>query len=584
MIGLIITGLLTAVVLELNKNSLAGWIIMVLILGFYYHLIRNVIAGKSFSIRFVTWTLVTAAMILTVMFTQGPYRAVKAVKGKTNNTDIITVAEGQLTGVYNREGTVEIYTGIPYAAPPVGELRWKQPQPAEKWTGVRVCDQYAPMSMQVRNPEIINSLVDIIGYHDYSISLDDNCRQLVSEDSLYLNIWKPAGPQKDLPVLVYIHGGSLQTGQPWYADYSGEGLAEKGIIVVNMGYRLGVFGFYGDEELMAESPDHTTGNYGLLDQIAALQWVQKNIRAFGGDPDNVTLAGESAGSVCVSALTASPLAEGLFRRAIMESSTAQGKSPAHSFRTMEDTLKAGAEMRSQLNVTSLEQLRSLPADQLVQYASIHHHLTIDGYALEKYPYQVWLEGKQNGQEILHGYNATEGALFLIGSNATMKNYEARVRGFFGKFADEVLQLLPATDDASAKENWMKIYSAVFFSYGHYRLSEDAIRAGVPVYSYYFTRNNRRLGANHGGEEVYFYNNVPDKDGHYEAYDYQLEETMSSYFVNFIRTGDPNGPSLVKWESAVKSSEVFELGDNIGMREDEFIELCRILDRLYEVDY
>ena len=179
---------------------------------------------------------------------------------------------------------MEVYAGIPYAKPPVGELRWREPQDPEPWEGVLAADHFAPMSMQPQNAAWYSSMAQIIGYHDYEISLDDNFRDLNSEDALYLNIWKPAGEQENLPVLVYIHGGSLQTGQPWYADYSGEGLARKGVIVVNMGYRLGVFGFLADEELMAESPNGTTGNYGLLDQIKALEWVRDNIAAFGGDP------------------------------------------------------------------------------------------------------------------------------------------------------------------------------------------------------------------------------------------------------------------------------------------------------------
>lgn len=270
-IPLALYALLWLAALELNKNMILGWVLALLLFG-AYALLRRGIAGARWYARLGAFLALTFLLVLVLRFTEGPVKRRPAVEGKDPAvTGVVTVEQGRLTGVCTADGTVEVYAGIPYAAPPTGELRWREPQDPAPWEGVLRADSFAPMSMQVVRSNLVNSLTQIVGYHDYTISLRDNFREAVSEDSLYLNIWKPAGEKKGLPVLVYVHGGSLQTGQLWYADYSGEGLARKGVLVVNFGYRLGVFGFYADEELIAESPNRTAGNYGLLDQIKALE-------------------------------------------------------------------------------------------------------------------------------------------------------------------------------------------------------------------------------------------------------------------------------------------------------------------------
>ena len=579
-IGLVLYALLWLAALELNKNMLLGWVLAIGLFAGYAFLLRRVWPGARWYARLGAFLALTLLLLVVFRVTEGPVRRRPAVEGKNPAvTEIVTVEQGQLTGVFTPDGAVEVYAGIPYAAPPVGDLRWREPQDPAPWEGVLRADTFAPMSMQVVNSNLYSSLAQIIGYHDYQISLHDNFRDAVSEDSLYLNIWKPAGAQEKLPVIVYVHGGSLQTGQPWYADYSGEGLARRGVIVVNFGYRLGVFGFYADEELMAESPNGTTGNYGLLDQIKALEWVRANIAAFGGDPANVTLAGESAGSACVSALCTSPLAKGLFVRVIGESSTVTAPRPAHSYRLLEEALETGRATRERFGASSLAEMRAVPAEKLAAAMDSNHHMTIDGYALTKSPYEAYLAGENHEQAQLQGCNSEEGTPFILFGMAKLKNYEEKVRTLFGDYADEVLSLYPAATDQEAKENWIDLYSAWFFTYGHYCWTRQASAQGLPVYEYYFTKQNGRLGPWHSGEEVYCWGNIPASSKLYDTSDRELSEIFCSYFANFARTGDPNGEGLPVWEPTADGTRVLELGEGVYMREERYLPLYDILDRM-----
>ena len=346
-----------------------------------------------------------------------------------------------------------------------------------------------------------------------------------------------------------------------------------------MGYRLGVFGFFADEALAAESPNGTTGNYGMLDQICALQWVRDNIAAFGGDPDNVTLAGESAGSACVTALCTSPLAKGLFRRVIAESSTVTAEKPAHSFRTMEDALKAGAETKERLGVQTLDELRALPAEKIVNEMSVHHHMTVDGYALTETPYESYEKGIYNEEARLHGFNREEAEAFILLDQANLKNYEEKVQWMFSpEGAEKVLKLYPAATDAEAKQNWADIYSAFFFTYGHSVWERQAAANSIPSYEYMFAKSNGRLGNWHSGEEVYFYGNIPEKSGLYSADDRALSEMMQQYFVNFIRTGDPNGEGLPGWPANTGvENRLLILDSEVRMDTDPFLDLYPLLD-------
>ena len=576
----VLTALVWFFFLEINKNSLSGWIQSLVVFLVYITISIKLLWDKRGFWRLGAFLLLLVLLWAIGQGTLGPYKARPAVSEDAKLTEIVTLRDGQLTGVYTEDGAVEVYTGIPYAKPPVGELRWREPQDPEPWKGVLAADHFAPMSMQPQAPAWYNSMAQIIGYHDYEIRLDDNFRDLNSEDALYLNIWKPAGAQEDLPVLVYIHGGSLQTGQPWYADYSGEGLARKGVIVVNMGYRLGVFGFLADEELAAESPNGTTGNYGLLDQIKALEWVRDNIAAFGGDPDNVTLAGESAGAACVSALCVSPLAKGLFRRAIMESSTVNAPEPAHSFRSLEEALETGRQTRERFGVSSLAELRQLDARTLAEATDENHHMTVDGYVLTETPYESSRKGVHNEEAVLHGFNADEADAFLVFDRITVYNYESRLEAMFGELAPEALSLFPAASDGEASANWRAMYSAYFFGYGHYCRTRQAAEQGVPCYEYLFSKTNGRLGPWHSGEEVYCYGNIPAGSKLYDDSDRALAELFSSYFANFCKTGDPNGPGLPRWEPASDGRTLLELGEQVAPVGDPYLSIYELFDKKY----
>ena len=569
---------LMLVVLELNKNTLLGFILAAALCAGFCVLHRLIVKKRDkWFLRLASWVGWIALFSGVLMLTYPPVQSVPATEKSGGATEVVTVAQGKLRGVYNGDKSVEVFAGIPFAKPPVGELRWREPQDPEPWEGVLNADTFAPMSMQPQDSPVIDSLTHIIGYHDYELTLADNCTRPASEDSLYLNIWKPSGKAEGLPVLVYFHGGSLKTGQPWFADYNGEPLAEKGVVVVNAGYRLGIFGFFASEELAAESENGTTGNYGLLDQIKALEWVRDNIKAFGGDPSNVTVAGESAGAACVSALCTSPLAKGLFERAVLESSTMASVTPPHSFRLLSEAEDAGKETLERFGCRTVEELRSVPAQELVGEAENHHHITIDGYALTETPYISYMKGIHNEKAILHGYNSEESGPFIVFDRADLNNYEEKVRTYFGSYADAILKLYPAETDEEADRNWAKVFGAVYFDYPHYCLNRFAVQNKIPVYEYVFSKDNGRLGAWHSGEIVYFYGNIPDGSALYAERDRELSAQMLGYLSSYAHNGDPNSEGLPEWKQNTGSDSVMSFGDSTEMIPEREHELFAILD-------
>lgn len=572
---------LMAAALELNKNVLIAFPLLIAATALFIWLIVKVLRNSKWYWKLLSWAGWILCFAVIFLLTWPPVKPVPAYEGsKPVRSETVSTKYGDVRGVVLQSGNVELYAGIPYAKPPVGDLRWREPQDPEPWNGILEADHFGPMCMQPTNVPIYNSLRQIIGYHDYRISLSDNYTPPVSEDGLYLNIWKPAGKVENLPVLVYVHGGSLQTGQPWYGDYSGKGIAEaENMVVVNFGYRLGVFGYYADQELMEESPNRTTGNYGLLDQIKALRWVNENIAAFGGDPHMITVSGESAGAASVSALCTSPLAKGLFNRVILESSTVASVEPPHSFRLLDEALASGAQLKARYGARTVAELRAVDAKTLTDEANTQHHITVDGYALTETPYESYRKGIHNEQQILHGYNSEESGPFIIFGHADLKNYEGKVRAYFKEYADEVLALYDPKTNEEADDYWAKIYSVVFFNYPHYCLNRLASENGIPAYEYCFSRKNGRLGPWHSGELIYCYGNIPEDSRLFDEHDRYLSRTMMAYFKNFAVSGDPNGSGLPVWEQSPDSTRLLELGDAVEMKDEAFLKLYAVMDRM-----
>ena len=596
---IILISIVYLVLLELSQNTLLGWTIAILLTFGYFLIRRRSIRlaaaqkrrrsrGKGF-LMFAAWLILLWA---NYMLTQPPIRQVPvSAESHPQVTDVVSIAQGELTGVYNEDHTARTYAGIPYAAPPVGGLRWKEPQPAESWEGVRACDTFAPMAMQEQGSPLMSSLYRLLGYHDYRISLKDNYREAMSEDCLYLNVYAPADTGTEpLPVLFFIHGGSLMTGQSYYSEYRGETLAAQGIIVVNFAYRLGAFGYFANENLAAESPNRTTGNYGLLDQIAALMWVHDNIAAFGGDPNNITIAGESAGSSSVNALCVSPLTEGIFKRAIAESSGITPMHPYHTFRQMTDALQMGHDMMDEFKAESLEDMRAVPADQLVNTRYANSAMTIDGYAITEMPYLTYEKGQNHEEALISGFNAKEADAFMLGTKATAENYEELLRPVFGEYAAEAAALVPAdaiTRDqhfiidagGDAKGSLNHLYSAAWFTYSHECWNRLMTAQDKPVYGYYFTKTNNSLSNYHAGEMPYAYGNLWRHLGLYDASDEALSEIMQSYWLNFVKTGDPNGEGLPEWEMWNPDDQnLLELDEEVQMISDPYKDIYTILDK------
>jgi len=472
-------------------------------------------------------------------------------------TDPVRVEQGLLAGSAGRNPDVRVYKGIPFAAPPVGDLRWKPPAPLAPWQELRQATRFGNACEQPPFPS--NGL-----YAGGPLPA-------ISEDCLYLNIWTPAKSADDrLPVMVWIHGGGFTRGTGAAPGYDGENLARKGVVVVTINYRLGIFGLLVLPELTAESPHHSSGNYAFLDQIAALQWVQQNIAAFGGDPGRVTIFGQSAGSVSVNVLMASPLARGLFARAIGESGGSFGP-----LRSLADAEKEGLRMASKLGVTQdvLKSLRAKSADALIQSSdSDEPAQIIDGWVLPQSVYSIFAEGKQNDVPLIVGNNANEGGNLapLEKGSISPAEFAENARRDFGPFADKFLQAYPASDDDQATAahfasfrdaafGWdMRIWSRLETETGHRR-----------AYRYYFTRvppgPGSRLGAFHAAELAYVFENFPFRL-FYQDLDKQLGDVISSYWVNFARTGDPNGPGLPVWPIYdPQRDDVLDFGDQVSVQ-------------------
>ena len=458
-------------------------------------------------------------------------------------TPLVKIDSGIVQG--KSAGTVNAYLGIPYAAPPVGKLRWKPPTPPAKWNTIRKATSLGARCLQ---PPVYSDMV----FRDPGMS----------EDCLTLNVWAPTQGKGALPVMVWIHGGGFVAGASSEPRQEGGNLAKLGVVVVSMNYRMSIFGFFVHPELTAESGKSASGNYGLLDIVAALEWVQHNIAAFGGDPGNVTIFGESAGSFAVSALMASPLGSGLFHKAIGESGAAfHSRGLSFKPRAERETMDAKF-ASSALKAQTVAQLRALPAAKLLEAASrkgaerdaFSFAPDLDGYFLPESVPAIFAAGKQNDVPLLAGWNRDEGSFDVAKHKPTLPTLKETAQEEFGTKAGEFLQLYPADTDEQAYRIMEDFEGDRFIAYSTWKWMEAQKATGKQVvYRYRFDlalppdpKEPGPAVANHSGEIEYVFGMLDSKPRPWRSEDRKLSELMQKYWTNFARTGDPNGADLPKW--------------------------------------
>ncbi|MBS1610906.1 MAG: carboxylesterase family protein [Bacteroidetes bacterium] len=487
---------------------------------------------------------------------------------QTNNYFAVQtkIENGIIEGNYDTKTGMQFYFGVPFAKPPIGPLRWKAPQPLENWKGVLQTKKFGPRAVQG------------IVFGDMGSRSDG-----ISEDCLYLNVWTPAKRDtKNLPVLVYFYGGGYVAGDGAEPRYDGESMARKGIVVVTVNYRLGLFGFFAHPELSAEAPYKASGNYGLLDQQAGLKWVQKNIAAFGGDPKKVTIAGESAGSISVSYLMASPLSKDLIAGAIGESGA--GINPTLAPVSLAEAEKTGAEFAKKAGYPTLAELRKLSTRDLFEIYQASGRfgfpVVIDKYFLPATLPEIFSAKKQAMVPLLLGWNSAEvpGMMFMMGPNYTKDAYVKRVQKEYPNNYEEVLKLYPGDSTKEIEWSATQLASDRFIAYSTWKWFDlHRKNSSQPVYRYLYSKLRPPLadqnltpglaggtvkkeqnafkmpepiGAPHACEIEYCMGNLHlIKDYAWTADDYKVSETMQNFFANFIINGNPNGKNLPEWPAA-----------------------------------
>ena len=483
------------------------------------------------------------------------------------------VETGDVEGI--ADGTLAVYKAIPYAAPPVGDLRWREPQPAKAWEGVRLCDKFGPLPPQPTR--------------------QGRTADMMSEDCLYLGIATPAKSTADrLPVMVWIHGGSFQT--EWYGGDLWKHLAQRGVVIVSVEYRTGALGFMAHPELTKESKNGHSGNYGLLDQIFALQWVQRNISSFGGDPTCVTIFGESAGAISCSMLCASPLAKGLFHRCISQSggSFAPWSDQPRSLGL--DASQKGAELQGinfqkHLKKKNLKQLRKMDAMALcgndVGFGGFWP--CVDGYVICDDQYRLYERGEYNDVPVIVMTNSDEGALFSPG-NIKAENYQKQVRQIFGSWADEALKVYPGNTDDEAWHGNGDAFRDMGFAWPSFAwVSLQAKTGKSGAYAAYlaqpstrsFSNDRRRKGVAHADDILYLNGEFLTQPEKYPA-ESAVAEIMQQYWVNFARTGNPNAKGLPYWptfDDSKPTTMQFSNGASLIMRPNR--EQVDFVDRYYK---
>lgn len=476
------------------------------------------------------FSILTAILILASCNTQ------------TISIDKVKTTNGFISGTMSADNEVKIFRGIPYAAPPVGNLRWKEPQSLQNWDGIRRCDTFGPNAKQVKP----------VPFDVYTEEFLIPVNTPISEDCLYLNVWTNAkSPGEKLPVIMFIHGGAFIVGSGSVPIYDGEAMARKGVVFVNINYRLGVFGFFAHPELSNESPHKSSGNYGIMDQIAALQWIKNNIAAFGGDPDNVTIAGQSAGTTSVNVLGVSPLAKNLFHKMIAKSGASVNVLKSRYGRTtiLDSAEEKGVQFASRVGATSLNELRQLSADSLLSAFSGTGSAIVDGYVLPEPISAMFAANKQSDLPLMIGYTADEQNEPSSNTVAEYKNY---VRAEFGNDTAIILEAYPANNDEQARESSKYIHRDIRFGFQNFAWAAIQSERSHKSYMYFFNRKvpehggTNKYGAFHSGEIAYAYDNLKFFNRPFTDADHSLAKLMSSYWLNFAKTGDPNGGDLPVW--------------------------------------
>ncbi len=447
----------------------------------------------------------------------------------------VRVAQGVLEGIEAAKPGVRAFLGIPYAAPPVGDKRWTAPEPPASWQGVRSAGKFGNRCIQT---------------HPFPDMLFQSPAE--SEDCLTLSVWTPAKPGDHLPVMVWIHGGGFFSGASDEQRHDGSALASKGVVLVAINYRLGVMGFLAHPELTAESPQHASGNYGLLDQIAALHWVRDNIAVFGGDPQNVTIFGESAGSLAVSALMTSPLARGLFHKAIGESGAYAG---ARGPISLAEAERRGTELASAVGAASLTQLRATPPAKVIDALGnnfARFSPIVDGYVLPSDPADVFIAGKQSHVPLLAGWNSAEIKL----PPTTVAAFEQQLATAFPQDLDSARVVYPAHDDRGARASAIALASDNFIAHGTWKWLElHAATGGVPVYRYLFDQPMPTdsgpppaddPGAAHAMDIEYVFETLDSRHLAWRDVDRKVADVTATMWTNFAKRGDPNGPGVPAW--------------------------------------
>ena len=498
----------------------------------------------------------------------------------------VKTAEGILEG--KDLSGITIFKGVPFAAPPVGNLRWKAPQPVQKWEGVRKATEYGPNPMQEA----------LFGDMNFGTKVN-------SEDCLYLNIWTPTKTMKEhLPVLIYFNGGGLMAGSGSEPRYAGDAMARKGIISITANYREGIFGFFAHPQLSKETSYKGSGNYGFMDQVAAIQWVKDNIEAFGGDPNRITIVGESAGSMSVSALMASPLCQGLFAQAMGSSGSVMG---FNKVLTLKEAEQKGVELAKQIGKKNIKDLRALPAEELMKLAAVKAIPTynIDGYFLTEQPTETYAKGNQTKVPLLVGGNNQEMSpwALLAGKQPTVENLKAGAKAMFGDNVDEAFRLYGINSDKDVLEQpGINLASDLFLDYSTWKWGNmHKLTSGQPVYRYRYCHPRPAMaikgkvaglaggvvdakegqpqmpqdkGAVHSADIEYAMGTLPTNRVYdWQPEDYMVSDIFSQYYVNFVKTGNPNGLGLVEWPTTNGKAvaPVLQIDVNTTVKADEQME-------------